>query len=1471
MEPSENYATFMDAVKEKIFLSKVVIEFLCGERGDGGHAYEDLLRTIQATIPPADFPSLTEEGLLEHAQFVCEQVRSFDEADSTDLDRLLMMPCMQTLIKLGGVRFGKRQKVLSCVSKDLHKKVQLTKATTTPLVREIFEMFFRDKIKLEHHEKIQGQKNRPCGICETCQKPDCGTCMPCRDMLKFGGNGLSKQTCNIRKRCPEVKILVPDSSEDVCEEDNTQIIAAAETTKSMVVQNFKNKKKTYDSNSKSTAKQVERLTANDKRISGPSKCSICFQVLHNNKNLKFYEGHPKGAVKEKTVLQKPCISSLLGDSSDDDEKPQVKITGFTYRLSITKFIVNDGGRMIGFFQADGVIVVIDRDICWSTGGIPARDLGSIKGWWISGFDGGESVLIGFSTELGEYILMEPSEEYAPYMAALKEKIFLSKVVIEFLCGERGDGGHTYEDLLRTIQMATPPADVPPLTEERLLIHAQFVCEQVRSFDEADVTDFEPLLNTSCMQSLIKFGCVTFTERLLKRKIMEVGDLENEDSESEDEESSSPIKKLRTHVSGSKRTVTWVGDNIFKCGIKTYYNRGSETVLGETADPTEVFCTDECEDVPLKVIVKKVKVFHYKHPEDWANLGGIADGSEIQKHFVSEGKCKDGEEILWFQKRCTARSRTIFTSQPDPCTTTNLILVQSEEKNGWVNCSPTALMRLLLVFVHPVKDFYNAKFKRLPEWLGYCKALMALMRSVYVSCDVVYYLKEEFRRGTFVFIDPAKVPWKIHSLDEDMETKDTPKEVDEDLYPEHYRKYLSCGVRQYKNIKRKSKKPIPFIIGLITDVVTKQCLFLEDSKFETETDIWLDVNVFYRPEDTRIGVEETYRKDLNLLYWTRDSRRIQFKSVARKCHVVYGGNVEGFENPDNLQHWSSLGPNRFYFLQAYDPEANIFYDPPAEAKSIGKVLKIYKVALLKDHFIENDNGQGMEEEREDEHKVPKMEEWPTISRPLRALDVFAGCGVTLLYSFYSIAIMEFGKPENGNLSLSNGLHQSGVATTEWAIEKNEADANTFRLNNPKCSVFIEDCNDFLHNVISGKTMNERGQRLPRKGEVELLCGGPPCQGFSQLNRYKTGEYSLYRNSLIASFLSFCDYFRPRFFILENVRNLVSYDRNMVLKLTLRCLLRMGYQCCFAVLQAGNYEIPQSRKRVIILAAAPGEILPRYPLPVNVFISTGCYLSVKVDDEIYVGDIQQQRSAPFRVITVRDAISDLPKIQNGSDLETMSYGGKPLSHFQRQVRGSQKELKNHICRLMTPISECRIAHIPPGCDWRDLPNIVVRLSDGTYTKKLVYNHDDIRVGRSGNGALRGVCVCATGKKKCGPLDRQSRTLIPWGFPHTGNRQAHWPSAYGRLKWSWYFPTIITNPEPLGKQGRVLHPEQNRVVSVRECARSQGFMDSYQFYGNITDKYRQAAEGLNLGLWNKFTKLAMQSLLLWGKQLGLKFENL
>lgn len=95
--------------------------------------------------------------------------------------------------------------------------------------------------------------------------------------------------------------------------------------------------------------------------------------------------------------------------------------------------------------------------------------------------------------------------------------------------------------------------------------------------------------------------------------------------------------------------------------------------------------------------------------------------------------------------------------------------------------------------------------------------------------------------------------------------------------------------------------------------------------------------------------------------------------------------------------------------------------------------------------------------------------------------------------------------------------AGVCETEWAIEMWDPAAQAFRLNNPGTTVFTEDCNVLLKLVMAGEKTNSLGQKLPQKGDVEMLCGGPPCQGFSGMNRFNSRTYSKFKNSLVVSYL------------------------------------------------------------------------------------------------------------------------------------------------------------------------------------------------------------------------------------------------------------------------------------------------------------------------------------------------------------------
>ena len=171
--------------------------------------------------------------------------------------------------------------------------------------------------------------------------------------------------------------------------------------------------------------------------------------------------------------------------------------------------------------------------------------------------------------------------------------------------------------------------------------------------------------------------------------------------------------------------------------------------------------------------------------------------------------------------------------------------------------------------------------------------------------------------------------------------------------------------------------------------------------------------------------------------------------------------------------------------------------------------------------------------------------------------------------------------------------------------------------------------------------------------------------------------------------------------------------------------MGYKCTFGILQAGHYGVSQTRRRCILMAAAPGYCLPLYPEPLHTFTSTS--LKVGIGENQFVNNNKWTESAPYRTITVTDCMSDLPPIRNGDQKETMDYEVEPETHFQRMMRANtqKSELRDHMCKKMNSLVEARMSLIPvtPGADWRDLPNIPYRLSCGGWAQKLQYTHHDV----------------------------------------------------------------------------------------------------------------------------------------------------
>ncbi|XP_071643809.1 DNA methyltransferase 1a [Temnothorax longispinosus] len=1258
-----------------------------------------------------------------------------------------------------------------------------------------------------------------------------------------------------------------------------------------------------------TNEKMSKLKSQDKKTSvAIERCLYCKQMLNT---LTLYQGHPNGAVEEQIALTDPKLCLFIGDESfidESDERPQNKLTHFSvYDLNGHLCSFDTGlieKNILLYFS--GYMKAIYEENSSPEGGIPTKDMGPINEWYVTGFDGGELALVGFSTAFAEYILMEPSEAYAPYMDAVKEKLYMSKVVVEFLLD---DVTSTYEDLLNKLQTVVPPKETMKFTEDSLLRHAQFICDQVFSLDTCAGSDDTLLITAPCMRSLMNLSGVTFGKKsavrpmrrkpkvktpvwsmatttklvsnmfenifagqlakhttnksLIKRRRCGVCDncqqpecgichackdmpkfggkgiqrqacirrrcpnlaiQEAEDSDPESEEQYDDLTEDKTVHDQErnlnknedfkelliKKDIIWEKKDKRVDGDKTYYKsvivgnekieinehvlleprdptipiqvckivfmwenafgekrfhanrlyRGTDTILGETSDPIELFLSEQCCEASFTSVRSKATVINKKMPENWFELGNVDIDNDI--------KDTDGK-TFFYQMKYDPESARFENPPPDP---------ECPGKISHRFCP--SCIRLAISTQRDIPKVYN----RIEE-----------KSSREVIYDVVKYKGEEYKVGSAVFLYPQAFEFKHkRKYQQSKNSKIKLDQVDEDMYPEFYRKKLDKGILSNRDT------PEPFHIGYINTIYATTTDILV-----APSDIFIKINKMYRPENTHRDLALMEQSDINMVYWSNEMCTVNFSVVAGKCYLTYFKNMS-----ESIEEWSTSGPNRFYFTEAYNPAEKTFDEPPYDIINTSKFGK------------GKGKGKSIAKKVEKTEKKQVFEtpvDYPTISRKLRMLDMFAGCG-----------------------GLSEGMHQAGVAESLWAVEKDNAAANAFRLNNPKATVFTEDSNKLLQKVMNGENVDDNGQKLPQKGDVELLCGGPPCQGFSGMNRFNFRQYSLFKNSLIVTSLAYCDYYRPKFFLMENVRNFVSFKKSMVLKLTLRCLVRMGYQCTFGILQAGSYGIPQTRRRMILIAAAPGEILPRYPEPTHVFNKQCCSSNVLVDNKKFT--LAWKKSAPYRTITVKDALYDLPAIKSGSSVEEMSYGGEPLTHFQRKMRGKpyRSILIDHICKEMSPLVEARMSLIPTtiGADWRDLPNIVMRLSDGNFTKKLEYAYHDPRVGRSSTNALRGVCSCCTGQP-CDPTDRQYNTLIPWCLPHTSNRQNNWTGLYGRIDWNGIFGTTITNPEPMGKQGRVLHPVQNRVVSVRECARSQGFTDSYRFFGTIADKHRQVGNAV------------------------------
>ncbi|QDD95638.1 DNA-cytosine methyltransferase [Roseomonas mucosa] len=198
---------------------------------------------------------------------------------------------------------------------------------------------------------------------------------------------------------------------------------------------------------------------------------------------------------------------------------------------------------------------------------------------------------------------------------------------------------------------------------------------------------------------------------------------------------------------------------------------------------------------------------------------------------------------------------------------------------------------------------------------------------------------------------------------------------------------------------------------------------------------------------------------------------------------------------------------------------------------------------------------------------------------------------------------------------------------------------------------------------------------RKGEVDVMVGGPPCQGYSYYNHGR-GEHDP-RSGLFREYLRLVDGVRPRWIIMENVAGITSIGKGAIVSEIQRGLEGLGYRVMMKLLKAEEYGVPQERRRMFFIATRTQDNI-HFPKPTH-------GPAVKV---------------PYA--TIWDAISDLPLIENGNSAKEHCLTSDPRSEYQKALRvPNASVIFNHQAQKLSHINLQRLRHIPQGGSWRDIP--------------------------------------------------------------------------------------------------------------------------------------------------------------------------
>lgn len=246
-------------------------------------------------------------------------------------------------------------------------------------------------------------------------------------------------------------------------------------------------------------------------------------------------------------------------------------------------------------------------------------------------------------------------------------------------------------------------------------------------------------------------------------------------------------------------------------------------------------------------------------------------------------------------------------------------------------------------------------------------------------------------------------------------------------------------------------------------------------------------------------------------------------------------------------------------------------------------------------------------------------------------------------------------------MSYGMHKNKHFETKVALDINEKLAQTFAKNIQSAELIIGDIQD--------KKIKEKIVNLSKEKKVNMIIGGPPCQGFS-LKGKKLGLDDP-RNFLFIEYLHLVQDLKPDVFVIENVKSLMSTSNGWFKNQIISEIEKIGYEVSVGIVRASDYGVPQNRERVIFLC------------------SKGRAISLP-------------KPTVSELVTVRDAIEDLAYLNSNEGAFEQEYITETKSDYQKLMRSRSEKLYNHKASKHSEIAIHKLSMIPPEKGKECLPD-------------------------------------------------------------------------------------------------------------------------------------------------------------------------